>query len=67
MPICPGAAPICDTMTERAVRASFQEGEAVGVEQAAAVGGQAEVFVLDPAVDGPEGGQQPAPRVEAAL
>ena len=51
----------------RAGRAPFQEREAVGVEEVAAVGGQAQILVLDAAVDGAEGGQQAAPGVVPPL
>ena len=51
----------------RAGPAAFEEREAVGVEQAAAVGGQAQLLVLDAAVDGAEGGEQPRPGVVPAL
>ena len=46
---------------------ALQKWEAVRVEQAAAVGRQAQVLVLHAAVHGPEGGQQPAPGVVAPL
>ena len=51
----------------RARLAAFEEREAVGVEQAAAVGRELAVVVPDAAVDGPEGGQQPAPGVVAGV
>jgi len=51
----------------RAGGAPFEEGEAVGVEEAAAVGRQAQVLVADAAEDGAEGGQQARPGVVAAL
>ena len=38
-----------------------EEGEAFGVEQGAAVGGDAHVFGVDAAVQGSGGGQQPVP------
>jgi hypothetical protein len=47
--------------------AALQEWEAVGVEQAAAVGGQPELLVLHPAVDHAEGGEQALPGGVAAL
>ena len=50
-----------------ALLAAFEEGEAVGIEEAAAVGGQLEPVVLDAAVDGPEGGEQPAPGIVPPL
>ena len=49
----------------RAELAAFEEREAVGVEEAAAVGRELEPVVLDTAVDGPERGQQPSPGVVA--
>ena len=47
--------------------AAFEEREAVGVEEAAAIGGQGEAVVVDAAVDGPERGKQPMPGGGAAL
>ena len=44
-----------------------RNGIAVGIEEAAAVGRQAQRFVLDAAVDGTERGQQAAPGVVPAL
>ena len=51
----------------RARLAAFQEREPVGIEQVAAVGRQLHPLVLHAAVDGPEGGQQADPGVQAAL
>ena len=48
-------------------RAAFQEREAVGVEQVAAVGRERGEIVLDAAVDGAEGGQQAGKGVVAAF
>ncbi len=45
----------------------LQEGEAVRVEQAAAVGRQIQAVVGDAGMDGAERGEQAAPGVEAAL
>ena len=46
---------------------AFEEREAVGVEQGAAVGRQAQGLVPHAAVDGAEGREQPGPGVGAAL
>ena len=46
---------------------SLQKGVAVGVKEAAAVGGQRQAVVADAAVHGAKGRQQAAPGVEAAL
>ena len=47
--------------------AAFEEREAVGVEEAAAVGGEGEAVVVDAAVDGPERGEQAVPGGRAAF
>ena len=54
-----------DQMVGRA--AAFEEGEAVGVEETAAVGGKGEAVVVDASVHGPERGEQSMPRSGAAL
>ncbi|WP_205704007.1 hypothetical protein [Candidatus Chloroploca sp. Khr17] len=46
---------------------SFEEGEAVGIEEVAAIGRQAQILVLHAARDSAEGSQQTAPGVMAAL
>ncbi|MFP5487470.1 MAG: hypothetical protein ACLGHQ_04100, partial [Acidimicrobiia bacterium] len=46
---------------------SFEERKAIGVEEAAAVGGERETVVVDAAVDGSEGGEQSVPGGGAAF
>ena len=46
---------------------AFQEREPVGIKEAAAVGGHRQFFVVDAAVNGPAGGQQPMPGRGAGL
>ncbi len=47
--------------------AAFEEREPVGVEEAAAVGGEGEAVVVGAAVDSPEGGEQAVPCGRAAF
>ncbi|MEZ5264672.1 MAG: hypothetical protein R2755_23475 [Acidimicrobiales bacterium] len=47
--------------------AAFEEGEAVGVEEAAAIGGKGEPVVVDAAVNGSEGGEEAMPGGGASL
>jgi hypothetical protein len=49
----------------RTQRPAFQKGEAVGIEEGAAIGRKPHGIVLDPAMHRPEGGEQPAPGIIA--
>ena len=51
----------------RFLRTAFEEGEAVGVEEVATVGRQAQILVLHTSEDSAKGRQEAAPGVAAAL